>query len=372
MRILVLIQCTNLGGMEQSALLLMDELKAMGHVVELISINELGALKKVLEEHDIPATGVGYHGTMGWRSFFPLKRTLRSKKADALIMVGHNLMAMLALGSFCRGNRILTLHFHHEGVKSNMGWRFLYAVSRWRFNRITYPTRFIADEALEIVPGMRKIVRVIPYPFVLPPGREGNAKSEARTRLGIDPDYKLIGNAGWLIPRKRWDVFIGVAAQVAAVMPEARFVIAGEGPEKQNLLKLAENLGIQDKIFWLGWCDQLDDFYRALDVMLFNSDWDALGRTPLEAMSFGVPVVASVLHGGLKEVIDSKEFGFLLDRHDVKVLSSAVVNLLQNGDEAEKIGEKGRNRVRDIGSPRAHASSVLELLTIKGSPSQGE
>jgi glycosyltransferase involved in cell wall biosynthesis len=207
---------------------------------------------------------------------------------------------------------------------------------------------------------------------VLPPSSEGSAKGEARARLGIAPDCKLIGNAGWLIPRKRWDVFIGVAAQVATVMPEARFVIAGEGPEKQGLLKLAEELGIHDRILWLGWCDQLDDFYRALDVMLFNSDWDALGRTPLEAMSFGVPVVASVLHGGLKEVIDSKEFGVLLDRHDLKALSSAVVNLLQNSEEAEKISEKGRIRVRDIGSPSAHASRVLKLLTIKGSHSQGE
>ena len=91
-------------------------------------------------------------------------------------------------------------------------------------------------------------------------------------------------------------------------------------------------LGLGNRIRWLGWQDDLQDFYRSLDVMLFTSDFDAMGRTPLEAMSHGVPVVASVVHCGLPEVIDSDEVGFLIRDHDISALAVKVAELLGNGD----------------------------------------
>ena len=72
MKILILIQCANLGGMEQSTLLLLDELKQMGHEVELLSLNEMGPIEPVLRKHGIPASAIRYRGKWGWRSFFPV------------------------------------------------------------------------------------------------------------------------------------------------------------------------------------------------------------------------------------------------------------------------------------------------------------
>jgi glycosyltransferase involved in cell wall biosynthesis len=366
MKILILIQCANLGGMEQSAVLLMDELKLLGHEVELLSLNEMGTLKPVLEQHGIAASAVGYHGRWGWRSFLPLRRILRKKKADALVMVGHNLMAMLALGNFCRQKRVLSLHFHHEGVKAGWAWRLIYRVALWRFRRIVYPSRFIMDEAKGIAAGLASARMVVSYPIPLPvrlpPDEEARRWISFCQNYGIAPHHKVVGNAGWLIPRKRWDVFLKVAAGVAATMPEARFLIAGDGSERPRLEQLAAELKIQDRVIWLGWQKDLQDFYRTLDVMLFNSDWDAMGRTPLEAMSYGVPVVASMLHGGLKEILDSNEYGYLTDTHDVSLLAGKVIELLQNEKLAREVGKKARARIEAVGSPRRHVERVLELL----------
>jgi glycosyltransferase involved in cell wall biosynthesis len=366
MKILLIIQCANLGGMEQSTLLLLDELKQMGHEVELLSLNEMGPLEPVLRQHGIPASAVGYRGRWGWRSFFPLRRILRTKRADALIMVGHNLMAMLALGDFCRQNRILSLHFHHEGVKSTWGWRLIYRVAMWRFSRIIYPSCFIMDEALNMVPALSKTRRTISYPIPtpisLPAMVERAHRQQSREKFGLDPRLKIVGNAGWLIPRKRWDVFLKVAAEVAVAVPAARFLIAGDGPERARLEQLADELKIHDRVIWLGWQNNLEDFYQVLDVMVFNSDWDAMGRTPLEAMSYGVPVVASMLHGGLKEILDSNEHGFLTDTHDVPLLAQKVIKLLCDENLANQVGAKARARIEEIGSPRLHAERVLKLL----------
>ena len=141
MRIFALIQCANLGGMEQSTVLLLDEFKKMGHEVELLSLNAMGSLGPVLAQHGIPGSGLGYQGKWGWRSFLSLRRALRARQADALVMVGHNLMAMLALGNFCRDRRVLSLHFHHQGVMPNWAWRLIYRVAMWRFRCIIYPSQ---------------------------------------------------------------------------------------------------------------------------------------------------------------------------------------------------------------------------------------
>ena len=181
-------------------------------------------------------------------------------------------------------------------------------------------------------------------------------------RYRLSSNHQFVGNAGWLIPRKRWDIFLQVAARVAAVLPNVRFLIAGDGPERDALEKLAAELGIADRVIWLGWQDHLEDFYQRLDVMLFNSDWDAVGRSPLEAMSYGVPVVASVIHGGLNEIITSEEYSYLIDRHDVSLLAGKIIELLQLPGLAAEVGRKARAHIEEIGSPKNHALRVLKLL----------
>ncbi len=76
---------------------------------------------------------------------------------------------------------------------------------------------------------------------------------------------------------------------------------------RDSLQRLAASLGIATPgVIWTGWLTDLTPFYAGIDVLLFNSDWDALGLTPVEAMSYGVPVVASVEHGGLGEILDNR------------------------------------------------------------------
>ncbi len=365
MKILFLMQCSNLGGMEQSTLLLMEEMKKCGDEVELLSLHEMGALAPLLEKHEIPFSAVGYKGTWGWRSFFPLKRHLRGRSADALIMVGHNMMAMLALGDLCKGNRLLLLHFHHQGIKTAIIWRWMYQVMIRQFDRIVYPSQFIRREALQLMPRLQFSRKILSYPIASPIRMPSLSKGQSTMpweNLKLNPSWKYVGNAGWLIQRKRWDVFLRVSAEVAVAVPEARFLIAGDGPMKEEMMQLSKELNLQDRIIWLGWQQNLDDFYRVLDVMLFHSDWDAVGRTPLEAMSYGIPVVASVLHGGLKEMLTSEEQGFLIDQHDVSRLSARVIEFLQDEKLAKKIGAKAREHIEKVGSPRLHAERILKLL----------
>lgn len=360
MRILNLIQCTNLGGMEQASLRLMVALMRRGHECRVLSLNPLGDLEPFLETANISAEGLTYAGKGGWRSCRALHRRLRSTPADALMMTGHNLLAMMALGRMFRGRRLLAMHFHHSGVKSNWEWQLFYRLAEKRFETITFPSDFVRKEAESIYPPVSSRAVTIRNPIEIPAVVDSENAVGVREELRLPKDAKIVGNAGWLIPRKRFDIFLETAAHIAVNVPSAHFVIAGDGPERERLQALAARLEIAEKVHWLGWHKDMKSFYLSLDALLFNSDWDALGMAPLEAMSYGVPVIASVVHGGLEEIIVDDRYGYLLREHDSRRLSDAVIAALS--PEGAAMGLRGKSRVADVGDPTAISAQVEALL----------
>jgi glycosyltransferase involved in cell wall biosynthesis len=368
MRIVTVMQCTNLGGMEHNARMLLEEFKGKGIQCEVLSLNAVGNLGPVLEARGIPAHGIDYCGKWGWHSFFRVRRILRGAEADGLVMVGHNLMGMLAMGGLCRGHRVLCIHYHHAGVKPDWQWRLIYRVAACQFRKVLFVSDYIMAEAVAIAPFLAKRATMIGTPVAECVTVSPESRRTARRKLGIPTDAKVAGNAGWLVPRKRWDVFLAVAGKVARSVPGAAFLVAGDGPERAELEQKAKALGIGNQIIWLGWVGNLADFYQSLDVLLFNSDWDAQPRTPLEAMSFGVPVVASILNGGTREVITGDSVGVLLPTHDVESLARHVVALLEDRKLAHELGKGGAQRVKAYCSPKRHAAAVLLALEMKYAP----
>ena len=362
MRILNIIQCTNLGGMEQSSLRIAKIMREKGHSYRVISLNSSGEMALLLSQEGITTEGIGYHGVFGWRSFFKFKKRLKDVQADSLIMTGHNLMAMYALGALCSGRRVLAMHYHHAGVKPGWQWRMIYRKALKTFNSINFVSEYIRQEAISILPEIEAASTCIhnPYPLFDPPTPDEKRKN--RAALDLPLDCPVIGNAGWLIHRKRWDVFLHTADLIRRKIPDAFFVAAGDGPERPEIERLSRELGLTGRIKFLGWRQDMPVFYRAIDVMLFNSDWDAIPSTPLEAISHGVPVVASVINGGLKEIINSGDAGILLDNHDTAMLADGVFRIFKDAEYCGKLVAKSRERLKELCDPDAAADNYLRLL----------
>jgi len=241
-------------------------------------------------------------------------------------------------------------------------WKTLYAIAGWKFAKVVFPSEFIRDEAITLSPWIQEKSLILRYPFANHQTVSPEDKTIARRGLGISEVGAVVGNAGWLIPRKRWDVFLRIAALVLKSRPDALFLIAGDGPERGDLEALAAELGIADRIQWISWQSNLSVFYKSLDVLLFNSDWDAMGRTPLEAMTYGVPVVASVTHGGLGEIMDSEKHGFFFRDHALEKLAGCIVHLLDDPVLAATTGDAGRMKMMEVGDSTKYAEGMLALL----------
>lgn len=359
MKIVNVMQCTNLGGMERASFLQMRGLKARGHAVEAISLNPLGPLAPMLAEAGIPAVGLEYLGKAGWRSHGKVRAQLKSSGGDILLMTGHHFLTTMAIRSAKARRKILSIHFHHSGVKSSWQWRAYYRLAYNTFNAVTFPSDFVRAEAEAAYPPLAAISQTMRNPIESFGIRTEEDKRVARRALGLPEGSFIIGNAGWLIPRKRFDVFLNVAARIAQSVPSAVVAVAGDGPERKRLGGMAQALGIADRVRWLGWLRNTSEFYNALDVCLFNSDWDAFPTTPLEAMAHGVPVVASVTHGGLREVMTTPDVGLLLSEHDVDRLAHHVLEIIET-----KLpdGYRGYERVAELCSPEAQLAAFERVV----------
>jgi glycosyltransferase involved in cell wall biosynthesis len=362
MRIFNIIQCANLGGMEKANLELLTGLRARGYEIEMLSLNPIAGLRPLLQERAIAAKGLAYRGRGGWRSLPELRRVLARVHSDALIMTGHNLLAMLVLGNLCHGRRLLMIHFHHAGVKPRWQWRLIYRIALRRFQAVGFPSDFIRREAESIYPPLSRISHTVGYSIDLPPLPSSRERAEARRQLALPAGVPIIGNCGWLIPRKRFDVFLRVAREVAHNRPDALFVIAGDGPEGERLKALAAELGITERVRWLGWQTDLTPFYRSLDLMVFNTDWDAFPRAPLEALGAGTPVVASALHSGLSEMLDAKSYGLVFADHDIPKLARSAEALLNRTIDAEGLVRRARQRILETATLERYVERVCALL----------
>jgi glycosyltransferase involved in cell wall biosynthesis len=364
MRILNIMQCADLGGMEKDGLLGMGALQEHGHSCRLVSLNPVGRLGSLLAEKHIPAVGLPYRGRHGWRSMAEMYRAFRSAPADALIMRGHNFAAMLALRDLCRDRRVLCMHHYHTGARPRWQWKTIYRLARRQFRAVTYPSDFIRREAEEIYPPIAAITHTVPNPILVPDLPSAGERIEARERLGFPANARIIGSAGWLVESKRVDVFLRVAREVALREPDALFVIAGDGPLRSKLGELATVLGIADRVRWLGWQLNLKNFFSALDVLHFNSDWEALGMTPLEGIVHGVPVVASVVHGGLGEVVKAEKHIFLASTHDIDWLTERILFVLGCPETARKMAREGRQHLGQLMSIERYVTTMERLLRV--------
>lgn len=346
--------------MEQASLRLMTAMQKRGHSFSLISLNPVEGLGPLLDAAGIPAQGLDYDREGKVRSLFRLRRAVRDSNADALIMTGHNFAASLGIAGVGPKRRLLAIHYHHEGVMPKWRWRLIYRAARCQFQTVSFASDFVRREAEAIFPSIKPLAATIYSPLDLPPLPAKASGAQLRGQFEIPADAPVIGNAGWLIQRKRFDVFLRTAALINREVPTSHFLIAGNGELRAELEALAKTLGIADRVHFTGWLSDLDPFYAGIDVLLFNSDWDCFGLTAVEAMARAIPVVASVRNGGLGEVLDESN-GWLNCDHDEEWLSRSVIEAL--GPEGRRRGAMARERVRIANDPDHIAQQVETCLS---------
>jgi glycosyltransferase involved in cell wall biosynthesis len=170
--------------------------------------------------------------------------------------------------------------------------------------------------------------------------------SAARRALGLDAAGPILGTVGRLAEQKGQLYLLQAFPEILRERPEARLVLAGEGPERLRLEAESRRLGIDGRVIFLGHRDDVATVLAALDLFAFPSLWEGLPMALLEAMLLERPVVAA--RGvGVDELITDGLTGLLVEPRDASGTARALLRLLRDPREAARMGEAGRRRVLD-------------------------
>ena len=166
--------------------------------------------------------------------------------------------------------------------------------------------------------------------------------------------------ANLLHPVKDYPTFLRAAQRVRQAVPEARFVIAGEGPLKNTMCDLAKELGLGSDVFFTGRCEHVADLLSISAVCVLSSVAEGFSNSILEYMGAGRPVVATNV-GGAPEAIIEGETGFLVQPGDDETMAARIIELLRNPVRASAMGKYGRQVVGQKFSCAAQLASTEGL-----------
>jgi glycosyltransferase involved in cell wall biosynthesis len=177
------------------------------------------------------------------------------------------------------------------------------------------------------------------------------------------PPYR-VGIVANFAPFKRHEDFIRTAALVAADGIDAEFWIVGddtEGKDRRRVLEtLAASLGQQQRVKFLGHRKDVPDLIRQLHVVVLTSQFEPFGRAVIEAMACGRPVVAT-RDGGVPEIIDEGETGFLAEVGDCAAMARAIATLLRDRGQWERLSRNAAAAARRRFSLDAHVARIAEI-----------
>jgi glycosyltransferase involved in cell wall biosynthesis len=204
-------------------------------------------------------------------------------------------------------------------------------------------TNLGVEENLEHGIGVRSQHRVIFSGVDLAPYDEAlRTRESTRGALGVESDTVLIGGVGRLEPIKGFTYFIRAAQAIGQAIPDAQFILAGQGSLEEPLRREAGALG--KRFRFLGHRYDIPGLMAAIDLLVVPSVNEGMGRVVLEAGAAKTPVIASRV-GGLPEVVLHGETGLLVAPKDSEALVQAVVALAEDPDRRKTMGEAAQSHV---------------------------
>lgn len=286
---------------------------------------------------------MGAKGSFNWRYLKGLAALIRREGVDLIQshLLGSNVYCSLA-GILTRKPVVATFHGavdigENERLKGlkfgaiNMGASSIVAVSD-----------SLRENIVNRTPLRNSKIRVI-YNGINTADFKRPRSDAVRKQYSWGEDDLIIGSLGNIRTAKAYDVLLRAAALLKDHAINFRFVIAGQGKGRlyDDLLKLKDELALDDIVHFLGFNDDPADFLSNLDLFLLTSTSEGFSIATIQAMTAGLPVIVT-RSGGPEEIITHKENGWLVEPGNPEAIAEAVEKLATDSDLCKTLAEKGQ------------------------------
>ena len=260
------------------------------------------------------------------------------------------------------GVRGQVCHFHAPTTES------LEDVYRWKLPRVAayryhlWLTRW-CQRVITVNPALRRDLirrgappeKVVFIPNALDPDDYDHtraARRALRDELGLPPEVSVVGAVARLSAFKNFPLLLRAAKRLLDAREPVCFVLAGDGPDRPMLEKMAAELGIARDVHFLGWRKDVSRVLSGFDVFVLSSSSEGFGLSMMEAMATGLPIVATDVDGP-RVLVEHGETGLLVPSGDAGRMAEAIRSLVHDKDRARRFGQAGRARTeRDFTEDR--------------------
>jgi glycosyltransferase involved in cell wall biosynthesis len=202
-------------------------------------------------------------------------------------------------------------------------------------------------------------LKIIPLGFDLEMFKDAT-RGSLRRELGIDDSVPLVGVVGRFVPVKGLDVFLETARRVGDALPNAHFVMVGDGVLRSRLEALVDELGLRPRMHFLGWRADVASIFKDLDVLVLTSHSEGTPVSIIEALATGTPVVATAV-GGVRDLLGESTYGETVDRVAPEPIAAAVLRVLSDLDTARSRARAAQERVLSVHSATRLIRDIEQL-----------
>lgn len=339
-RVLVVTDEMEVGGSQRQIVHLLRGLRARGRHAELLYFRERSHLVDALEADGVPVHRIDKRRAIDPAFVWRLQRFLRAGRFDVVhaFSITAELWVRLVLPTV-PGLRLVS-SVRGLGLSGpDWHWR----AKRWIVggsSAVISNTRAGAELVARrcAVPVQR--IDIVPNGLELPPMPEPRDRAAARAALGVPGDVTLLLFVGRLVAEKNLPLLLESVARLSR--PERPLVwLVGEGPERVRVEALIARLGLSGDVHLLGERSDVRALMLAADLLVLPSREEGLSNVLLEAMSHGLPVIATAV-GGSPELIDDHVTGRLLPSDDPAALSATIAALVGDADERRRLAVAAR------------------------------
>jgi glycosyltransferase involved in cell wall biosynthesis len=346
-RVVCIVPALWVGGAERHLTTLLPRMDPERFTTSVVCIGDDEGLFTELQASGIPCTALHLGKRQAVRALRELVSIMRTTRPDVVVVRGYSAETLGRIAARLTGvaHTIMWVHNNSTIRPRGLVHRAVDSVlDRWTsryFGVAQAQRRYLVDE----LGYPEHKVRII-HNGVDPSLFDVTTDRGVLAEFGVAPQDPVVGILAGLTPVKDHETFLRAARLVADEVPRARFLIIGDGPNRDRLEALSAELGIATNVRFLGLRNDIPRLLRAIDVFALTSTTECFPMAVLESMASGRPVVCTAV-GGIPEMVNEGETGYLVPPKEPQQLAARLVRLLSDPHTARRMGRFGRARVEN-------------------------